>query len=186
MRQEESESLEDFADHVLVKAAEGYPEVPDATLQTLATDNFLRGCKDRSAAYVAVEKKPKDLQSAVQVVREAAVNLKLYGRSGAWWPDRSHLRIVTRSMGDCLTGTLGSSDLWSSSWRSYSSRRGKQVINARRHRRLSAVVHHHWLVVISVRSQVIEPGTAIKSHSVSNAVSRVIFQPSVVAGPLRG
>ena len=82
MRQEESESLEDFADRVLVKAAEGYPEVPDGTLQALATDNFLRGCKDRSAAYVAVEKKPKDLQSAVQVVREAAVNLKLYGRSG--------------------------------------------------------------------------------------------------------
>ena len=83
MRQEESESLEDFADRVLVKAAEGYPEVPDGTLQALARDNFLRGCKDWIAAYVAVEKKPKDLQSAVQVVREAAVNLKLYGRSGA-------------------------------------------------------------------------------------------------------
>ena len=82
MRQEEAESLEDFADRVLVKAAEGYPEIPDDTLQSLAVDNFLRGCRDRGAAYVAVEKKPDELQTAVQMVREAAVNLKLYGRSG--------------------------------------------------------------------------------------------------------
>ena len=33
MRQEEAESLDDFADRVLVKVAEGYPEVPDDTLQ---------------------------------------------------------------------------------------------------------------------------------------------------------
>ena len=96
------------------------------------------------------------------------------------------LRIVTWSIRSCLTGTVENSDLWSSSWKSYSRRRGKQVIKAQWHHRLSAVVHHHQLVVISVRSQVIEPGTAIKSHSVSNAVSRVLFQPSVVADPLRG
>ena len=47
MRQEEAESLEDFADRVLVKAGEGYPEIPDDTLQSLAVDNFLRGCRDR-------------------------------------------------------------------------------------------------------------------------------------------
>ena len=65
MRQEEAESLDDFADRVLVKVAEGYPEVPDDTLQILATENFLRGCKDKSAAYAAAERKPNDLQMAM-------------------------------------------------------------------------------------------------------------------------
>ena len=82
MRQEEAESLDDFADRVLVKVAEGYPEVPDNTLQILATENFLRGCKDRSAAYAAAERKPDDLQTAMQEVRDAAANLKIFGRSG--------------------------------------------------------------------------------------------------------
>ena len=82
MRQEEAESLDDFADRVLVKVAEGYPEVPDDTLQILATENFLRGCKDRSAAYAAAERKPDDMQTAMQEVRDAAANLKIFGRSG--------------------------------------------------------------------------------------------------------
>ena len=82
MRQEEAESLDDFADPVLVKVAEAYPEVPDDTLQILATKNFLRGCKDRSAAYAAAERKPDDLQMAMQEVRDAAANLKIFGRSG--------------------------------------------------------------------------------------------------------
>ena len=82
MRQEEDESLDDFADRVLVKVAEGYPEVPDDTLQILATENFLRGCKDRSAAYAAAERKPDDLQMAMQEVRDAAANMKIFGRSG--------------------------------------------------------------------------------------------------------
>ena len=82
MRQEEAESLDDFADRVLVKVAEGYPELPDDTLQILATENFLRGCKDRSAAYTAAERKPDDLQTAMEEVRDAAANLKIFGRSG--------------------------------------------------------------------------------------------------------
>ena len=78
MRQEETEILDDFADLVLVKVAEGYPEVPDDTLQILATENFLRGCKDRSAAYAVAERKPDDLQTAMQEVRDAAANLKIF------------------------------------------------------------------------------------------------------------
>ena len=82
MRQEEAESLDDFADRVLVKVAEGYQEVPDDTLQILATENFLSGCKDKSAAYATAERKPDDLQTTMQEVRDAAANLKIFGRSG--------------------------------------------------------------------------------------------------------
>ena len=54
MHQEEAKSLDDFADRVLVKAAEVYPEIPDDTLQSLPVYNFLRGCWDRGAAYMAM------------------------------------------------------------------------------------------------------------------------------------
>ena len=79
MRQEESETLDDFADRILGKAAEGYPEVPDDTLQILATENFLRGCKDKSAAYAAAERKPETLYEAMSEVRDAAANLRIFG-----------------------------------------------------------------------------------------------------------
>ena len=51
MHQEKSDSLEDFADHFLVKAVEGYPEVHN-NMQALATNNILTGCKDRKSSCV--------------------------------------------------------------------------------------------------------------------------------------
>ena len=83
MRQVEGETLEDFADRVLVKAFEGYPDVPDDSLQVLATESFLRGCRDRSAAYAAAERKPECVHDALQEVRDSAANLRVFGRSFA-------------------------------------------------------------------------------------------------------
>ena len=82
MKQEEGEVLDDFGDRVLVKAAEGYPGVPDDTLQTIAVESFLRGCKDRNAAYAAAERKPETLFDAMQEVRDSAANLRAFGRCG--------------------------------------------------------------------------------------------------------
>ena len=58
MRQEEQEALEDFADRVLVKVSEAYPNVEEEVAQCLGTESFLRGCRDRAAAYAASEHKP--------------------------------------------------------------------------------------------------------------------------------
>ena len=41
IKQEEAESLEDFADRVLIKASEAYPYIPDEALQSIATESFL-------------------------------------------------------------------------------------------------------------------------------------------------
>lgn len=80
-RQEEGEALEDFADRVLAKAYVAYPTVDDVTIQELAVDNFLRSCKDKSAAYAAAERAPKDLSAALEALREAKANLKIFGKN---------------------------------------------------------------------------------------------------------
>ena len=42
MKQEEGESFEDFADKVLNEVTEGFPEVDDEMLQSVAVAAFLR------------------------------------------------------------------------------------------------------------------------------------------------
>lgn len=81
MKQEEGESIEDFADKILNKVSEGFPEVDDEVLQGLAVDAFLRGCRDRSAAFAAAEKEPDRMQDAVKEVRASAANLRAFGKS---------------------------------------------------------------------------------------------------------
>ena len=80
MRQEEQESLEDYADHVLGKVSEAYPNVEEDVAQALGTESFLKGCRDRSAAYAASEHKPDTIQKDLQCVKDAAANLRVFGR----------------------------------------------------------------------------------------------------------
>jgi len=44
MRQQENESLEDFAPKVYVLALDGYEQCEDDALEDIATEAFLRGC----------------------------------------------------------------------------------------------------------------------------------------------
>ena len=81
LRQEEGDSIEDFADRVLVKAYEGYPGVENDVVETLPVESFLRGCKDKNAAYSAAGHKPTSLHGALMEMRDAAANLKVFGRS---------------------------------------------------------------------------------------------------------
>ena len=81
MRQEEGEALENFADRIILKAGKGFRGVPEETLQSLATEAFLRGCKHRNAANAASERKPETLQQAVVEMRDTAANLRAFGRN---------------------------------------------------------------------------------------------------------
>ena len=80
MRQEKQESFEDYADRVLGKVSEAYPNVEEDVAQALGTESFLRGCRDRSAAYAASEHKPDTIYKALQCVKDAAANLRVFGR----------------------------------------------------------------------------------------------------------
>ena len=80
LRQEEGESLEDYADKVLTKVLEAYPGIDEEMEQDLAKEAFLRGCNHRSAAYAAAEKDPVTLQEALEEVQNSVVSLKAFGR----------------------------------------------------------------------------------------------------------
>lgn len=83
LKQEESESLDDFADRVYVLTMDGYPDVEDYIVQELAADSFLRGCRDRQAAAVAGDKEPKTINQAVSFVKKAIDNYRSWGIKGS-------------------------------------------------------------------------------------------------------
>ena len=52
-------------------------------LKGLAVEHFLKGARDRQAAYGTATHKPDNLHDAIREVKEAAANLKLFGRGVA-------------------------------------------------------------------------------------------------------
>ena len=76
MRQQENESLEDFAHKVYVLALDGYEKCEDDALEDIATEAFLRECKEKEAAIKVMEKKPVTLSKAIQFVKTSLANQK--------------------------------------------------------------------------------------------------------------
>ena len=72
--------MEDYADRVLGKVGEAYPNTEEDVAQALGTESFLRGCRDRSAAYAASEHKPDTIYKALQCVKDAAAKLRVFVR----------------------------------------------------------------------------------------------------------
>ena len=88
IRQREEEEIDDFADRVYETAAEGFPDAEESLIQSLSSDAFLRGCRDRNAAYMASEKSNETLTMAVRHLRASQNNLKNLGA-------RPNMRQVT-------------------------------------------------------------------------------------------
>lgn len=77
VRQDPNEQLEDFAERTQGLAVDGYPETPDRFVEIVAIDAFLKGCYDKRAALVAMDKNPESLEKALQYVRGAVANQKV-------------------------------------------------------------------------------------------------------------
>ena len=76
VRQQEHESLEDFAHKVYVLALDGYEKCDDDAIEDIATEAFLRGCKEKEAAIKAMEKNPVTLSKAIKFVKTSLANQK--------------------------------------------------------------------------------------------------------------
>lgn len=70
VKQEEQEGLDDFADRVLEMAVEGHPGMENAYVQQMAIDAFLRGCSNKLAALMCLDKDCTSLFEAVHHVKE--------------------------------------------------------------------------------------------------------------------
>lgn len=99
LTQRTEESLEEFADRVHQTVMEGFLELDGGapgndtmqTLELLAVDTFLKGCADTAAAYGASEKGPSTLQDALQKIKMAEANLKVFAPR---WASQGKVRQV--------------------------------------------------------------------------------------------
>lgn len=61
-------------------AMEALPEANDSTVNQTGVEAFLRGCKDKEAAHLAMEKNPKMIYKALKYVKAVVNNRKaLFG-----------------------------------------------------------------------------------------------------------
>lgn len=80
VRQKEEETFEEFSQRVHFLAMEGLPKANDSTVDQMAVEAFLRGCKDKEAAHLAMEMNPKSIYKALKYVKSAVNNRKaLFG-----------------------------------------------------------------------------------------------------------
>jgi 5'(3')-deoxyribonucleotidase len=87
--------LEDFAHTVYVLALDGYEKCEDDALEDIATEAFLRGCKEKEAAIKAMEKNPVTLSKAIKFVKTSLANQKaiLGQQKISWFKDKLPFQI---------------------------------------------------------------------------------------------
>ena len=81
LKQEESETLEEFSQRVHFKVMDGFPGAKKRTIEQLAVEHFLKGCTDRKAASIAMDKNPSKIHRAVKYTKDAINNRNvIYGK----------------------------------------------------------------------------------------------------------
>ena len=92
VKQTEGEDIEDFSQRVHFLVIDGYPGADPDTIHQIAVEVFLKGCKDKRAAEIAMEKDPVTVYKALKYVKNATDNHKLlYGSSR---PSVSHRQVT--------------------------------------------------------------------------------------------
>lgn len=82
LRQGEEESLEEFAERAQSLSIEGYPGATSKVTDAVAVDTFLRGCREKQAALITMEKEPKTVHKALKNLKSTIHNQRaLLGKS---------------------------------------------------------------------------------------------------------
>ena len=76
IKQTEDESLEEFLHRVLTIAMNGFDKADNATMQKVALEAFLRGCRYKEAAALALNQCPSSIQEACRSVKTIMANKK--------------------------------------------------------------------------------------------------------------
>ena len=74
LRQEESETLDEFAERARELVCDGYPNAGHDVVEDIALDVFLKGCREKAAVLSVVNSNPKGLDQALRMVRGAIHN----------------------------------------------------------------------------------------------------------------
>ena len=68
-RREEGETLDDFAERIQRMVQVALPTLSYAAQAPFAVDCFLRGCKEKTAAAIALERQPRSIPKALQILK---------------------------------------------------------------------------------------------------------------------
>ena len=72
----EEEGLEELLQRVLTTAMDGFHVADNTTVQKLATEAFLRGCRHKEAASLTLNQNPMSIQEACRSVKTILANKK--------------------------------------------------------------------------------------------------------------
>ena len=78
LRQGQDESIEEFSRRTWKFSMGAYSDFKEAEIEILAVDAFLKGCKDKSSALVAMNQESKSLEEALHAVILASQNQKFF------------------------------------------------------------------------------------------------------------
>ena len=90
-QQNPEDSIEEFAGTVLQHAIEALPKSPEETVQFMAVNTFLKGTREKVAAYAVMNNAPATLDQALTDLRMAIAN-----RQSLWGSSTSKMRQVVR------------------------------------------------------------------------------------------
>ncbi|CAC5415863.1 unnamed protein product [Mytilus coruscus] len=91
VRQQDSETLEEFAERVHFIAMDGYEKCDNSVIHQIGTEAFLRGCKDKEAARHVTEKNPESINKALKIMKTSIANQKaIYGSRS---PNFAHRQV---------------------------------------------------------------------------------------------
>lgn len=86
IRQHEDERLQEFAQRVHFITIDGYSESGRKAIDQISTESFLRGCRDKEAARSVMEKNPKNIHEALDLIKASIANQQaVYGSSKAYY-----------------------------------------------------------------------------------------------------
>ncbi len=104
LTQADEESLEAFAERVLTLVQDGFPESDEDLVQSIGVDTFLKGCREKEAAFDALSKEPTTVHQALEMVDSATHNYRaIFGNAKKVRTLKSGLGLVVGD--DCVEGT---------------------------------------------------------------------------------
>ena len=84
-QQKDDETLAEFSGRVHLKVIRGHPQANHDTIEQMAVEAFLKGCKNKEAAASAMDKNPRTIYEAQKKVKTAINNRKaLYGTKASF------------------------------------------------------------------------------------------------------
>jgi hypothetical protein len=79
IKQQEGETVDEFAERIEGMATAGYEGMPDDFISAVTIDKFLWGCNENNAALVTFNKDPKTLNEAIQFMKSIINSQKTIG-----------------------------------------------------------------------------------------------------------